>query len=299
MSSVAPTIDCRMLCASAVAYAIGGDSSLESCEPYYSAVGFKQQPATFVAGLDDINACLVGTNQDGVILAFRGTLPPDIHDIQSLIDWMNDFRAEPIAVPGIPGKVHEGFWGSVDSFWTPVLAEVKKQMSADGTTLPLYITGHSKGGGMSPLAAIRFKALEGITPTAVYTYAAPHPGDTAFAAAYNAEMADTRYEYADDIVPHLPPTAAFIDVLAALPLVGQYFKSMTTWDYAAVGTLKFIDWEGQIVGDSIELEAERFLKLGELIVELKFGQIASDHNHLCGGGYMSGVCPTGVCPETS
>lgn len=40
------------------------------------------------------------------------------------------------------------------------------------------------------------------------------------------------------------------------------------------------------------------LRLGELVIAMEkgdFADIAATHSHLCGGGYMSGTCPTGVC----
>lgn len=298
MTSIAATLDCRLLSASVSAYYITPDGTFDpaTSAPYYDAVGYQSPPVPFVAGDDDIDACLVGTNGDGVVLAFRGTLPPVPVTIASLLDWMGDFTADPISVEGIHGKVHQGFWDDLSLMWEPVLAEVKKQMAAGGRKLPLYITGHSKGGALASLAAIRCHALEGVEPAAVYTYASPMTGDVDFATAYNAVIADTRYEYTDDIVPHFPPSSLFIDALAALPEIGHYFKGLTTWDYTAVGTLKFINWSGQIVGDSMVLEWRRFASLTELMVEGKFEQIGDDHDSRCGGGYMTYVCPSGVCP---
>lgn len=301
MNSVPLTLDGRLLCASVCCYYItttpGGQAAFDptSAAPYYNPVGFTAPPTPFAAGLDFIDACLVGTNSDGVILAFRGTLPPYPITVPSFLDWMNDLMADPISVPGIPGKVHEGFWDALSSFWTPVLAEVKNQMSANGQNLPLYVTGHSKGGALASLAAMRFHALENIEPTAVYTYASPLTGDVNFAVGYNAIISDTRYEFTDDIVPHLPPSPFLADALAALPIIGKYFKSLTTWEYTSVGTLKFINWSGNIVGESLGLEWQRFVSLVELMGELKFGQIASDHDSRCGGGYMTYICPSGVC----
>jgi hypothetical protein len=156
MTSIAATLDCRMLSASVCAYYITLDGTFDpaASAPYYDAVGYTAAPVPFVAG-DDIDACLVGTNGDGVILAFRGTLPPAPLTIASLLDWMGDFTADPISVEGIQGKVHQGFWDDLSLMWEPVLAEIKKQMTANGQKLPLYITGHSKGGALASLAAIR------------------------------------------------------------------------------------------------------------------------------------------------
>ncbi len=76
----ATTLEGRLLCASASAYAVmEGETTLDpqAAMPYYDGVGFMQPPAAFQAGKDDINACLVGTTPDGVVVAFRGTLPLD------------------------------------------------------------------------------------------------------------------------------------------------------------------------------------------------------------------------------
>ena len=66
---------------------------------------------------DDINAGLVGTSEDGIIVAFRGTLGIDFKKVQTLLDWLNNFNAEPVAVDGLKGKVHKGFYDSVQSLW--------------------------------------------------------------------------------------------------------------------------------------------------------------------------------------
>jgi hypothetical protein len=69
-----------------------------------------------LVGRDEkINACLVGTTTDGVVLAFRGTLSSDgPGQEQTIRDWINDLDAELVCGDGLPGLVHAGFWG----WWT-------------------------------------------------------------------------------------------------------------------------------------------------------------------------------------
>ncbi|UXY16167.1 lipase family protein [Chitiniphilus purpureus] len=287
-----PSLDCRLLSACVVSYAIGSGSPLNSRQPAYDTVGFIDTPDTFQAGLDAIDACLVGSTADAVVLAFRGTLPPDLENIQDLLDWMNDLDAMPIQVAGMPGAVHQGFWGAIDALWPQLLPAVKTRLAGGK---PLYVTGHSKGGAMAHLAGMRLLQLEGIAPANVVSFAGARPGDAVFAHAYGQVLPGAlRYEYADDIVPHLPPTRPFIELLSALPIVGRYFRPLDSWDYASAGVLRFIDWHGAIVGDSPLLEAQRLMHLSALIVEGRFDQIAHDHMADCGGGYMTYVCP-GVC----
>ncbi len=298
--SPAPTLDGQMLCASVYAYAIQPDGSFNAAYPPYDAASGLSNPTALVAGADslDINACLVGLSpsQDAVVVAFRGTLPPSEHSVATVMDWFNDFYAATKTVTGIPGSVHAGFWDALDSLWPTLLPRVKALMQGSGSTpLPLYITGHSKGGALASLAAARFHFLEGIEPQAIYTFASPMPGDDVFAGAYPYNGIHTRYEYQDDIVPNLPPDATLVGLLQAIPDIGKYFDGMQNWNYTPVGTLQFIDWNDQLENDSPLLEARRVLSLLKLLGELRFSTILGDHGADCGDGYMTALNPTGVC----
>jgi hypothetical protein len=297
MGQVASTRECRLLAASASAYGIDVTGGFTPHQPYFDAVGFVDSPTAIVGGLDQINACLVGTNRDdGVVVAFRGTLPPEIHDLSSLLDWMQDFEAIPLSVPGIPGLVHEGIWDGLETLWPQVLAEIAARQKAVGGNLPVLLTGHSKGGGMAHLAAMRL-SVAGTDPQEVITYASPRIGDQTFAEAYQQRVSAIRYEYTDDIVPHLPPDPLLVATLGQFPVIGPCFRSLPSWIYISVGTLRFLDWNMQVVGDSELLEAERLAHLALLIIQRRFEQIADDHSSGCGFGYMSGVCP-GLCSKS-
>jgi hypothetical protein len=285
-----------MLAACGCTYVIDDNGGFNPPQPYFDASGLQAGPKIVIGGPHHINACLVGQTADGIMVAFRGTIPPDIHSLPSLLDWMQDFDAVPLSVPGMPGLVHIGFWRDLDTIWDEVLAAVNLLRAGDGAALPLYVTGHSKGGGLAHLAAMRFQAA-GITPTEVFTYAAPRVGNLAFANAYNAAITAFRYEYTDDIVPHLPPGPLLINALSQIPVIGHHFTTVPVWDYADVGTLRFINWDMQIVGDSQMLFSQRLAKLALLIVQFHFNQIAADHDHSCGAGYMTVVCP-GTCASS-
>jgi Lipase (class 3) len=248
-----------------------------------------------VGGDEAINACLVGTTIDGVVLAFRGTLPPASPDHEQTIrDWINDLDAELIRGDGLPGFVHAGFWGSLDSLWPTLVPKVLERLTKAGPGSRLYVTGHSKGGAVANLAAMRWLIERGVHAT-VYTYAGPHPGDEDFATAYDQHVESVRYEYADDIVPLLPPSLAFREMFASVPFMQPYLHRFDL-DYAAVGTLRYITKAGAIVPASPTLPFQRYLSLAELIVAGRFEEIVEDHRGGCGGGYMSAVCPQGVCP---
>jgi hypothetical protein len=296
----AATLPGRLLCASAAAYAVtAGEDRLdpEAAVPYYAGVGFQEPPAAFLAGSRDINACLVGTTDAGVVVAFRGTLSLDgPFTIPKLLDWANDLNARPISGDGLPGGVHEGFLGSLDSLWGAVRDEAKRQMLQAGPATRLFLTGHSKGGAAAALAAMRFRTQEAVEPTVV-TFAAPKAGNTAFADAYNAVMDHTRYEFAEDVVPHLPATSAFVDVLNAARVLARRLPDLEQFDYGRVGNLLYITRALQIVPDPDNaLLEERRKRILRLVLTKHLQEIGDDHRSACGYGYMSALNPSGVCP---
>jgi hypothetical protein len=297
---VAPTLEGRLLCASASAYAVTeGEDKLdpELAAPYYAGVGFREPPAAFFAGDRDINACIVGTTADGVVVAFRGTLSLDgPFTIAKLLDWANDLNARPVPGDGLPGGVHEGFLGSLDSLWGAVRDEAKRQLRQAGAAAPLLVTGHSKGGAVAALAALRFRNLEAVTPTVV-TFAAPKAGNTAFADQYNAVMKHTRYEFGEDVVPHLPPTADFLGVLNAASVFARRLPDLEQFDYGRVGKLLYITRALRVVPDPDNaLLGQRRNRILRLVLTGHLQTIGDDHRSACGYGYMSALVPTGVCP---
>ena len=298
----APTLDGRLICACGASYAITNDEKTLAPDPtdvYLSGAGFLRPPTVLVEGPREIDACLVGEIADGVVVVFRGTLSFDIKSIPTVIDWLNDFEAEPIAVSGFPGFVHQGFYAALSVLTNGIVAELKKQQAASADpSRPILITGHSKGGAVAALAAWQLKAVSGL-PVKVITFAGAKPGDATFAQAYNAAGIDhTRYEYNNDIVPHLPLSeGGFIDVLGNLPFIGQRFGNLKRFNYQPVGRLLYINQSGRIVPDDQTLRSERDLTLALEIIRLHLPQIAMDHHIGCGSGYMSAIAPTGVCPN--
>ncbi len=298
MNSPAPTLDGRLLCACNCSYAVAANGKLPAGapQPFYDGAGFQQPPAGFVGGPHNIHACLVGATGDGVVLAFRGTIAINKPGLDTLLDWLNDFNALPVRGADLPGLVHGGFLNALTTLWDPALAEVKKQVNQSGPNTTVFVTGHSKGGGLAPLAAWRLINKEGLAAKVV-TLAAPKAGNADFADEYNSgRIAHTRYEYADDIVPHLPPGGLFTKVLRVLAARDPRFAKFTTLAYEAVGTLRFIDWSGHVIGDSLELGLKRVINLLTLIATGQEDVIVADHLIDCGDGYTDAICPTGVCP---
>jgi hypothetical protein len=210
-----------------------------------------------------------------------------------LLDWLNDFDAILVQGNQLPGLVHQGFLEALDALWSDVSRSIPSGK-------PIYFTGHSKGGALANLAAARWAAENaGRTPPFVTTFAAAKPGDADFQVAYDKLVPHSlRYEYQDDIVPHLPPGVEFRTMFANVPLLSNFIANSNSKlpegavGFVGVGDLKFIDWSDVIVGDSLQLRFQRYAHLIGLIVELNFGRIIADHSLDGGGGYATAILPT-------
>lgn len=200
---------------------------------------------------DRIDSALVGRMAEGVVIAFRGTLPPTVANItagaRSFFDWANDGWC--IAAPdgAYAGKVHAGFAGSVDRLWEddlkrgPGIGAHLRRLLADGGPERIFVTGHSKGGALANLGAMRARRQwPDLPPPKVLTIAAARAGDKDFAKAYAAARIDClAYEGAYDLVPLLPPggqaPAQLLDALGRLrvPVTAAPFG------YVRVGSRRF------------------------------------------------------------
>ncbi|GEM_PF-1014659 len=315
---------CLLSHASSLAYAIpqiGQDfESYPALDQDLQITGLSRDGCKFFrpAAMGNINACYYGVNsQNEPILAFRGTQPPTLifRDPEKFFevvvnDWLNDANATLVNGVGLPGKVHRGFLESLDSLWPDLLRYLK---ASHDMTKPLYVTGHSKGGGLAFLTAYRLLNA-GLDPAGVYTFAAPRVGDAGFAALFDDKLkAKTwRLEYRDDLVPHLPPhTAAWTVFLKGFNLTNfkipfeipqldpgvkqlidriEILKEEGFANYTSAGTLMFINWNTPPTGEleSPALTRKREIHLAEKLFTGQIGEIISDH--FLERGYIPFAC---------
>lgn len=287
MIAVDLTTACRLAKASDVTYYADLPGGSPSC-PNYVGVGYTQPPEAYFA--DVINAATVGTANNVVILAFRGTLALDTENLHafwdSILDWLDDADTVHIPVSYAAGLVHQGFADSLETLWGQFIPSVRR-LAAGG--LPVFVTGHSKGGALATLASIRLLHEEKIEPAGIFTYGAPRTGDTQFADAYNtAIQKHLRFENTNDIVPHLPPKAVLLEYLGN---VDSRLSGLALRDYQHVGTLEFLNWDNKTTqGDSIELDAARMAHLFGLLALGEVEEIA--HDHSIENQYIPKICGT-------
>ena len=267
----------RLLAASNMAY----ENGLPAAASPYAAIAQLQGCKTFARGIDRINSVLVGTADFGVVVAFRGTLPPHTNPdpLQTIRDWVQDLECELDAGAKLPGLVHHGFLGALDSLWPDLGPEVLAQLQASPVK-KLYVTGHSKGGAMAHLAAARFAMTSTISGSGIVvrTFEGAMPGNDDFATTYARLVPDVvRYEFQDDVVPHLPPSVAGRSLLRGLPGFEQVVALAADYSYAHAGVLSFVDWNGDFVEETAFLRLERNFRLGQQLATGGVRKVIGDH----------------------
>jgi hypothetical protein len=140
-------------------------------------------------------ACaVIASGRGAMIVAFAGTDPLKIHD------WITDFSALPSA-----NGAQTGFEVAVDQIWGRIAAAIANRLPPDDA---LFFTGHSLGGALAIIAAARTQRLLQLTPTAVYTFGSPRPGDQQFAAGFDLAVRGRIYRlvHGTDIVATVGPS---------------------------------------------------------------------------------------------
>jgi triacylglycerol lipase len=163
--------------------------------------------------------CYVASNEDFVIVVFRGTEIRKRANIQGFRNIIEDIKtdADIMLVDSKQGGLaHCGFMEGLDEVWEKegLLDYIRSKDSSNRT---LWFAGHSLGAALATLAADRYGNVRGL-----YTFGSPRVGDLSFA---NDFYVNTyRFVNNNDVVTRVPPPGL----------------------YQHVGDLKYIDSEGLI-----------------------------------------------------
>jgi hypothetical protein len=252
---------------------------------------------TCAGGPDNINAAFIADAAEGLVLSFRGTFPPNSPDhAQTVLDWLNDADAVLVPEEGLPGHLHQGFRNALNILWPLLQVSLLARVRTAASTTPLYVTGHSKGGAIAFMAAMRCQSALTIAglpnPVFVCTFAAARPGDQEFADGFDQAIPHAiRYEYADDIVPHLPPENALRLLLRKIPSMSEIrevedgFVSPGNLRYLVRGSTPATPPEG----DSPLLSLQRIASIVTRAAKFDFDTIVSDHSIEPQSGYATAI----------
>ena len=279
--------DQRMLRAAHRAYSIKDNNVPVPKDDDYHLDIFVETPIGYTAGIDQIHAALLGKTSSEIVLAFRGTIPKDPWDV------LNDADVPLVPFEG-DGNVHQGFLRALTELWREI-AQPLTALLDQNPGLPLTITGHSKGGSLALLAGVKivrdlYDTVVTHGPLVIRTFAAPRVGDEVFRIALEKITANIRrYEYGNDIVPHVPLSNV---VVTALDLIKD---ELPDWlrklidnipeGYVSIGALQYIPHDPtEIEGDTPKVAGTRLWKLIHAALTSP-EELISDHSSARDGGY--------------
>lgn len=156
----------------------------------------------------------IAHNDKYAVLAFRGT--SDWKDVQT------DLTANRVSVGNGSGKVHSGFYQSYAS-----VSEKIKLKLEEVKDLPLYITGHSLGGGLAVVALRFLEKKNGLKDriAACYTFGCPRVGNA---------------DFEEDIRSPVYRVVNFTDIVTFLPLLTMGFVHVGDVRYLGHGSPRLI-----------------------------------------------------------
>ena len=190
--------------------------------------------------------CLFAQSPKMAILAFRGTE-------QKLSDWLTDVDIEhtpPAWDSNADYKVHKGFNGALDSVWREIM-QTLDQTGVLKSGTPIWLTGHSLGGALAAVGALRLASeLEGEDTQCiiggVYTFGQPRVGDRKCADALDRAFPNRYFRSINnrDVVPRIPFSNT-PDVKSKVTGDG----TMTVYEYVHAGRVIYFNDTGQALMD--------------------------------------------------
>jgi len=154
----------------------------------------------------------IAVNDKAIVISFRGTEP------LNLLQWNQDFMMSllKVNVKGTDVRIHAGYWaaltaprlGSKSSIIETMVNIIKNKI--DPTTpepLPIYVTGHSLGGGLTVVCATLLHQY-GLSDRvgAIVTFGQPRMGDIALTTLLDQVYPNNfvRVVHGNDIIPRAP-----------------------------------------------------------------------------------------------
>jgi triacylglycerol lipase len=153
----------------------------------------------------------------------RGTEPNRWEDLRA------DANAWTIALE--IGRVHSGFHQHVDVIW-PQVEELLR-----GNRKPVWFAGHSLGGAMATVCAVRCKqSLIHSDPRAIYSFGAPRVGDRRYVR--YLKVRHYRWVNNNDIVTRMPPRwmgyrhmgkEIYLNRNGRISRIGSWYRAHDRW----------------------------------------------------------------------
>ena len=152
----------------------------------------ESHPTVIESRATETRALVTQTDTD-VIIAFRGTA--------DLRNWLTDLDCNKMPLRWAAGRVHRGFNVALES-----VAEPLDHAIAANETRRIWVTGHSLGGALAMLFALRLQVRRRISVAGLYTFGQPRVGNAVFSQACDSILKSRAFRvvHADDVVPRVP-----------------------------------------------------------------------------------------------
>jgi hypothetical protein len=152
--------------------------------PVYSAA--QQKAKSFgVSNQNDVPAAYIFTRGNKVVIAYHGT--------RSRQDVATDINAAFTIPDYLPNgyRVHAGFSHALEESWDDLYVKLQQHLKQNNLSIndvEFDITGHSMGGALAKLAALRLNQCSGINKIKVATFGDPRVLASETAELYNKEL---------------------------------------------------------------------------------------------------------------
>jgi len=282
-AAVVNPLACKLLKASAYAYQVNATGAITPDGTLANLMGETGDAFGMASGganQTDANrdAAYLWLSNSELVIAFRGTQPysngtqDEAAQQLTIQDWLNDANFAPQTDAEL-GQVHKGFRDAFYNLWPGILNQIRAWQGAGklGPQVKVYVTGHSKGGALAMLAALKLRVEKVLPVTEVDTFAAPRVGAADFASRYAAQgINGVRYENQDDVVPHVPLNQQELSILPLLQKVIT-LSGNQPGDYVSVGRLHYITADGGIVSPAdaaaeADLDTQRLVEFGTVLL---------------------------------
>lgn len=139
------------------------DAQNASALVQFAAAAYQLDASDIINNVTDTRARLIETTGD-LIVAFRGTA--------DLRNWLTDLDWRKTSLHWADGKVHEGFNKALESVAEPLDHAIDPKDHRR-----IWVTGHSLGGALAMLFALRLRARRNRAVAGVYTFGQPRLGE--------------------------------------------------------------------------------------------------------------------------
>ncbi len=141
---------------------------------------------------------LMAEHAEFIVFAFKGTT--------TWQDYLSnaEYVLKDSEKTDLPGKVHSGFFGTMDSGWESLKT---KFTYAKARGKSIIITGHSLGGAIAQMAALKAVKMK-LPIKTIYVFASPRAGNEEFAKAVEDTFGAKffRINNGIDMTPHVAPS---------------------------------------------------------------------------------------------